>query len=1060
MDPHSEDDFIDYLQEKQTIQDKFEESNRYNQKLHPVFISKLTEIQQQVESIEFDPEIQLEQDIKIRESLVQYLRLRPKKQQMHIQIFRKLIKSKSTDMIQEQKDQNQKQNDKLQLNNADQDEQIIVEHNKNQQLIETKRPTESNNESSVVEIQKEIIIQEISQLSERLVELYFDQNNQELLSQQLERKLNQSEKAQNETYLQNIVQRYLKQELEKDDLLQNDTFIEQFSNLIGLDKYQSIDDIISDIQDFQEGVNDFFGNSSFVKFICICPDNSVSKIAGKYNSQNTILILDKIKNPRSIGFQKQEQGIQTNCSELIYSQNGKRNDKSVDVCTQCNKDIYFTDEYICLWDCRHSYHRICLIKHVANVTEKKFYLTIKEQDALSLVVFSICPLCDKNKNILDQPVYKENVIGDLLKEKGQAFYDKMKERLALEQQVLQEELNSKQKHVSPKKLKSISEFENENDETIHHNIEEKIGNYNSRNQIVTSTQSCDHEQQLQRRERQLFHKVTKKISVQSTKQQNQLATTQLMMANQNQEDQAEKPQFILAQTDNMMFTIQKKTNRVVFPNCSCQETIGMESLNLLFGKDVVQKALFKAIASHNLSNGECDNCGAEGLRANSHHCNEDHELCELCYQLEECKACLKPKESYQADDQSDNDQYFHIEYQTELGETVRGPLNYSRLSRDKYQSSRDNSSQIKKQNTHQDRDSSPSKNEIKDHKIQRYQTERNDTKECSCKITKDFVIANFGKLIINDIDENDRINCLQCQGKIQKSVIRNVISNFSTTQNKKEVVKSEVQTPQFKEITSRFKQQQQVLQVQKIINFVDSKCSVCNQFKPSAKICDKRCNHNVCKYCIKQAIVDPFMQEILNRQKIKNELIACPYKDCSKILTKDTLLQLINTLAPKMLQNGIEDKVEILYDQEDEILSFLDQSKWIQICLKCEDETCIVCQNQIDECVCKRCEMCKSANLVKRPQTKSYYCPNCSKHFCEACDQSINQCKCYEKRQSNASIRKNSLKKHSPTLKGDSIIHKREFDTASYQQQQPSGISNFLSDMLDKAFGSINRNEC
>jgi len=48
-------------------------------------------------------------------------------------------------------------------------------------------------------------------------------------------------------------------------------------------------------------------------------------------------------------------------------------------CSICSEDVLVTDEYIRLLDCNHTFHRICLIHSIAEITSKRFFLTRREQ---------------------------------------------------------------------------------------------------------------------------------------------------------------------------------------------------------------------------------------------------------------------------------------------------------------------------------------------------------------------------------------------------------------------------------------------------------------------------------------------------------------------------------------------------------------------------------------------------------------------------------------------------------------------------------------------------------
>lgn len=65
-----------------------------------------------------------------------------------------------------------------------------------------------------------------------------------------------------------------------------------------------------------------------------------------------------------------------------------------EACRICEKEVLITDEYIRLLDCNHIYHRICLIHHIAEMTNKRFFLTRQEQKRLSAgPSLILCPTC-------------------------------------------------------------------------------------------------------------------------------------------------------------------------------------------------------------------------------------------------------------------------------------------------------------------------------------------------------------------------------------------------------------------------------------------------------------------------------------------------------------------------------------------------------------------------------------------------------------------------------------------------------------------------------------------
>lgn len=106
------------------------------------------------------------------------------------------------------------------------------------------------------------------------------------------------------------------------------------------------------------------------------------------------------------------------------------------VCSICKQCVLVSDEYIKLLDCNHIYHRICMIHFIAQVTNKRFFLTRKEQKDAQDQPLSLCPNCkedDKAYGYLKQcKGYRKHIIFDLLKDKADLFYSKMQERRVLE----------------------------------------------------------------------------------------------------------------------------------------------------------------------------------------------------------------------------------------------------------------------------------------------------------------------------------------------------------------------------------------------------------------------------------------------------------------------------------------------------------------------------------------------------------------------------------------------------------------------------------------------------
>lgn len=101
-------------------------------------------------------------------------------------------------------------------------------------------------------------------------------------------------------------------------------------------------------------------------------------------------------------------------------------------CALCKKTVKVTDEFIRLLDCNHVFHRICLIQSIAQLTNKRFFLTKQERKELPGI--SLCPCCPEAGFIQRGLVrgYRKHIIWDLLKDKADVFYQRMQERRVLE----------------------------------------------------------------------------------------------------------------------------------------------------------------------------------------------------------------------------------------------------------------------------------------------------------------------------------------------------------------------------------------------------------------------------------------------------------------------------------------------------------------------------------------------------------------------------------------------------------------------------------------------------
>jgi hypothetical protein len=98
-------------------------------------------------------------------------------------------------------------------------------------------------------------------------------------------------------------------------------------------------------------------------------------------------------------------------------------------CSLCNQPILITEEYIRLLDCHHLYHRLCLIRRVVEASQKRFFMTRREQKIRHEGV-KLCQDCGDDRHFKG---YRKHIIFDLLKEKADLFYKKMLDRKLMEE---------------------------------------------------------------------------------------------------------------------------------------------------------------------------------------------------------------------------------------------------------------------------------------------------------------------------------------------------------------------------------------------------------------------------------------------------------------------------------------------------------------------------------------------------------------------------------------------------------------------------------------------------
>lgn len=70
-----------------------------------------------------------------------------------------------------------------------------------------------------------------------------------------------------------------------------------------------------------------------------------------------------------------------------------------------------------------------MIHHVAQITNKRFFLTKKEQKQVENQPLSLCPNCKTDNEFYHYlkmfKGYRKHIIFDLLKDKAELFYSKM-----------------------------------------------------------------------------------------------------------------------------------------------------------------------------------------------------------------------------------------------------------------------------------------------------------------------------------------------------------------------------------------------------------------------------------------------------------------------------------------------------------------------------------------------------------------------------------------------------------------------------------------------------------
>ncbi|TNV82799.1 hypothetical protein FGO68_gene7436 [Halteria grandinella] len=241
--------------------------------------------------------------------------------------------------------------------------------------------------------------------------------------------------------------------------------------------------------------------------------------------------------------------------------------KDLGSCSICQELVNLSEEYIVVTCCNSTFHRICLIHHLASATDKRFFLTPHEIKTQLKSPF--CLRCKKG--------YNESVMLDLLKDRAQGFQQKMIERLQFDE--INEEENAKEeKKVEIETPKSIVKQNN------------KSLNGTSRLKIIET------------KPKPIL------IEKQEILEPMDLIPRQSMIC-QTCEDPTKKfdlKKYILSQSNNQLFQ-SLPNGSLVLPSCACDfsEPIPMHKLTLLFGESMVKSQLWKAI---NKEEGICEKC--------------------------------------------------------------------------------------------------------------------------------------------------------------------------------------------------------------------------------------------------------------------------------------------------------------------------------------------------------------------------------------------------------------------------------------------------------------------
>ena len=65
-------------------------------------------------------------------------------------------------------------------------------------------------------------------------------------------------------------------------------------------------------------------------------------------------------------------------------------------------------------------------------------------------------------------------------------------------------------------------------------------------------------------------------------------------------------------------------------------------------------------------------------------------------------------------------------------------------------------------------------------------------------------------------------------------------------------------------------------------------CSHCGQTK-SCQRTSFFCSHFACEFCLREKVVDPLAQDVLQRRKVGTLKVKCLQEDCKQLFTRELL---------------------------------------------------------------------------------------------------------------------------------------------------------------------------